>query len=324
MSIINLYSPSTILEVLNDEYGLCGNLLRPTRKGIDNSVFKIIDRHNQALYILKIIESKTFKSIEASLNLSSSLSSEFCPIKCLKSFSGNRVVNRTTKLLQPFFVYEYLEGNHFKIRNRTDAIKVGRFLWSFHNLRPRLRVLQSIAKDQVKATYAYADPLMLNNITRDNPARANFYKNSLNYLNLHEEKIISDMNSIPLWQGLVHGDLNPDNILVSRQNKLMLIDYDDMSEHGIQLLDAIQLISKTNLSVRADLQNNFWRSYGITYPAPAVTAWLLVSSVRMMLSTDYYTYIIPKLTPSWVERHGHSVLTRLQTTATEAIKIRAI
>lgn len=268
--------------------------------GLDNSVYFL--QTNQGKYVLKIIETKDKEQIANSIQMSSQLGSPYCKIDYLTAQSGNYLF-----LLDEYgkhaFVYKYLEGKQISFFSESEVEAFAKFVSDFHSLkREEVVSTRPLVGQEFKLLDFYFSYEVQSGTKEFTPERYQVYVELMEYINKHREYLQSSMLSIPIFKGLSHGDLNPENVLIANDS-LTMIDFDGISMDGVQLYDLLQAFVKsdlmTNLEYSKIVIKAYFQNADISQTLASLKAWGLIFAVRAALSTEYYTYNIPKLSPEW-------------------------
>ena len=325
MSPIRQVSHEAVRTHLQTNYNISVSRCEPTTTGLDNSVFFIYDSRNAARpkYVFKIIETRPTEAVMEGIRISLKLG-EFTCIDYVRTLDGNIATQFDGCLA---FVMIYIAGDKLEIRNKEDILNTARFLARFHRLHSKQGVGNSRreALAMLDGVNLYWNDKVQDHLAYHFPFRQRFYDRALTIVRgtarVHIEKL---MGLWPSLYGIMHGDLNTENLINCPQSGLQLIDFDGSSETGFQLFDLLQLAAKSPIATNPSATDLFLKDYFESYNSGLVPpishesicdsfqSWLLVFSLHAMLSTDYYTFEIGKFDVSWSQKYATQTLLRLQ------------
>lgn len=314
MSIIGTYSSHEIRRFLKHHYGIDDVSLSQTNHGLDNSVFLLQPTDSEEpIAVLKIVETKRKQDIENGINISMSLGECIHHIEYWCDKNGN-VVSALPGNHKPCYVYRYIKGNHPEINTTEKSEQLANLLKSLHGLGKCGSVpLQSLLEKEYRDISQYWTKEVEAGCKRDFPERFDFYTQAISRV-CREFRLSSD-TKITCPVGITHSDLTPSNIIETNDGDWICIDFDGATKSGYQLVDVAQAISKSELSDNNELLKAFIECYfSDTNDSVIQDLNLYISAfcIKAMLSTDYYTYNIPKLSPAWSKEHATNTLNRLQ------------
>ena len=323
MGIVVIYKKEILFEHLKNFYKIENLDVWDTDKGMDNSVYFIGNfEKNEPLYVLKIIESKDKSIILNSIEISKSLTEEFSGIKYIKSSSDNylELIPNDNKFA---LLLSYIKGQEPVMDTTSQIIKYSKLIARFHNLNLLIqpsKLLLSIDKefDLIKS-YWNAD--VQEGLKYHFPERYMLYTKVLEYFYNNKSYIYEILAKIPCRIGLTHNDLNTENIIEDENLCFHIIDFDSIDKNGFQLIDLLQAVSKSSIShspekIKIFLSTYYKKTSEKNYDLEAIFRsfinWLVVFSLRAMLSTDYYTFSIHKITPEWSKENAGKIFAKLE------------
>lgn len=322
MVLIKQYPHEELLGVLLHNFGVRNCTLKETSHGMDNSVY-IALCENIPTYTLKIIETKPKERIECAIGIIAKVSRNFCKMRFLPSKDGSYIIPFREKNI---IVARYIEGRIFDVGSGNDEEKYALFMAKFHESFPSEQEdAMVIASSMFSDIQEYYNLETQEGVREFFPDRSSFYEDSMSFIREKEAEIKSIMKIFPCFSGITHGDLTPENIVVSDDQEMSFIDPDGIEEDGHQIYDLVQGLTKSGIaSDRRKLQNfisfyiNERRACFGSDSNAVVTSlmwWCYIFSIKALLSTDYYTFFIDKLTVDWSMKNASSTLNRLMSVA---------
>jgi Ser/Thr protein kinase RdoA (MazF antagonist) len=305
MASISKYRTETICEALSDAYDLKNATISETKKGGDNTVL-LVTSAVQAFppYILKILETKSIKDIEAANSIIQTV--------VTREFVEQRLI--TTKFQEisttingkHATLYNYVDGVHIEDFDIKNTKKIAAFMRGFHNLSESC---PSAAKELLEKELSLLRLYFSDEVREQvDIGRSGLYEAFFLHLGIISDKLSNGK----LSKGLSHNDFSPDNLLLEMPNgDYNLIDWDNASLDDFQVLDFIHFAVKSRIILEENLIRIFMEEYALDIPLDILYAWSLLFAVKALLSTDYYTYTIQKISPSWIEKNGQNTLDTL-------------
>lgn len=336
MTLIKDYPLDYILKTVSHEYDLGQVIIKASSSGLDNSVYFLIPPDSsKPQYVLKIVETKSDQQIISSIETSKKIGQPFCNIIYIPNNSHN-LLTVLPEFDKRCFLYRYIDGKKPDLSNPESIEKFADFMANFHEHKrfpTSQENLDPFINDEFNHLEEYWNFRIREGLNRHFPERLRFYKSAMDYVTTNKARIIFSMKELPALFGVVHGDMNGDNVLEDDSGSLSCIDFDGVKEKSLQMIDLLQAISKSEI---IEDNNNFmlflkkyYQKRGVEIPnheklQESVATWILIFSLKSMLSTDYYTFCIPKLTPEWNKKNATDVLDRLERTIKKTHPIIAI
>ncbi|WP_341816701.1 hypothetical protein [Wolbachia endosymbiont (group A) of Agelastica alni] len=330
---INVYNVSDVLNFLKDNYSLKDIDLWPTDKGLDNTVFFVGNFiEKKPLYVLKIVETKHKSDIENSIRIFQDIPKEFTNLNYIKSNNLNFVEdfdnNKKCAVLMT-----YIKGKEPNLFTFPEVIKYANFIKGFHNLQTDLQPdkINKFIDNEFKLINQYWCNEVKEGVLSHFPSRSKFYHKMVNCVLEGKSKFTNYMSNIPCLVGITHNDFTTANVIEDQNLNYNIIDFDSIELKGFQLIDLLQAVSKSPISTDSKKVEYFLKSYfntleegllpqkNIEKICESFKNWQIVFSLRAMLSTDYYTFKIPKLTPEWSKLNVDKLLSHLEKGITENI-----
>ena len=310
MNLIVERSPREIIEFIEEFYAIEVMDIRSTEKGLDNSVYFIIDNKNNK-FVFKIVETKSSKKIKEAILLSSKLS-DFFKIKYIKS-KRNKIVESFISIDRPVFLYEFRYADKIHFNEIHNISLASEFIRCFHDCYKISHDMNEFILELNKDYKTYYSDSVINAIESDFRS-FDKVREVTDYIP-EVFKLLSDkVLNKKIFKGVTHGDFTPENILY-KNGFLEFIDADAISGFNWQILDLLQFCCKTEIASDQNSLELFLKSYNICeFDEIAISIFkdlCFIFSVNCMLSTFYYTYKVEKLSVSWIKHNGLYVLENL-------------
>ena len=308
MGSINTYRAESISKALSEAYNLENATISETSKGGDNTVLLVTSEVRVfPPHILKILETKSKEEIETANSVAQGIPRAFIAQRLIPTSSQGICTSIDGKNAT---LYNYVDGTHIENFGIRNTRKLAAFMRDFHDLSER----HSCDTDELLAKEMNLLKLYFSNEVREqgDPKRNEFYEEFFRYL-----EVISDkLSSSKIIKGMSHNDFSPGNLLWDKDSgNYNLIDWDNICFDDFQIMDLIHFIVKSKIILNERLLKAFIKEYQLDLPLEILYALSLIFSVRALLSTDYYTYTMKKITPAWVERNGQETLDTLLSVA---------
>lgn len=329
MSVIVKYPELLVREFLESTYGLTGGVLAETTHGLDNSVYFINGARRGSIegdFVLKIVETKSRCEIEGSIAIVTNMARNFSHQVFFAGNDGHSVVTEFGADQKPAVLSTRVPGDHIDVGVNASGHDYAAFISDFHCSQPSTRDRRmGFARHEIARIEEYWTTQLIAGVTRHTPARLPAYERWIaQALPLKDLYLKDAEDHLPSRIGLTHGDLNPGNVIVMPDHHLSGIDFDGAKRSGFQLLDVFQAAGKSSIGSSVSAIREFLAAYHARSSSDFDHAaenssirWLNILCIRAALSTEYYTHVIPKLSPEWNIEHAGSVIDRLVETVRE-------
>jgi Ser/Thr protein kinase RdoA (MazF antagonist) len=326
MSIIEEYPLPEIQRFVENEYGLLNGTIEQTHQGLDNSVYFINEATLSGYtgdFVLKIVETKSKKDMKRSLTLARQVPYKLSPVTYFASKETGKTVTNFGYSDKPAILSDRIAGEHLDIGNNSTLKKYAKFIAKIHGTNQfRKGNASDYADNELVHIKMYWTTAVQDGVRKHTPNRLSLYEHLTDLVLKNVPAYIENAHEhLPSYTGFTHGDLNPSNIIVTPKGKLVAIDFDGAQKKGFQLTDIFQAAGKSSIGTDIDKTKQFFNVYynklDISVDERQVSSlvrWLNIASLKAALSTEFYTHVIPKISPEWNIQHAGSVISSLTET----------
>jgi guanylate kinase len=325
VSINTDVAKETVIRHIQDVYEFEVAQCWPCYKGFDNSVF-YVSRHPRMTdpeYVFKIVENQAEISILRSMRVSQNMG-KFSILEYIKTIDGKLV---TQVMGKASFLMKCIQRCEPKLESDDEVLEFATFIAKFHcqDMIPCPTYSASFGEQELRTIERCWTVVVQEGLQEFFPGRWRFYCSTVAGL-IGDERLryVEGMSAWPSTIGITHGDLNTTNVIKSPNQKLFLIDFDAVDERGFQLVDILEVISKSCLAVDDNKARIFLGQYfaivrGVTLEneeleliLKSCRCWLAVFALRSMLSTEHYTFECQKFSAKWSLQNASGTLVNLR------------
>ncbi len=200
-------------------------------EALETTCYKL--RTSKGKFILKIFEGGTkTKSIKFQLKVMALLTKKkFDTPAIIKTRTGNSHIIFRNKYA---FIQAYFDGKHFDRLRNNEVYRLGKDIAKLHNLLSSMKVKGYSKHICIKKKIC--------------TKRMKKFKLKQDYLKL--DNMLGQLDFNKLKRGIIHSDLNPSNLLRSKNRKIVFIDWADMHDdlYAYELAIVVaQLLTKSNV-----------------------------------------------------------------------------
>ena len=203
MGVITNIASDNIASALKAGYNIKALLIQPTKEGITDTVYKIIDKE-ETTYLLKIYESVDENIVQEEIQLVNELYKNGFPVPSVYPVTTKQFCHQVGIDERPACLFRFLSGESPVIIKPHHIKEIARFLADFHTYTDGRNdyISNNYTTDQIKYNLAFSDQ-----------SDTNTYDEIFDSIDDQEE------------HGIIHGDLFPDNVFFQNDRLSGVFDF---------------------------------------------------------------------------------------------------